>query len=88
MKNYNNFLLEKALIEKFIKLCELLFVSYDHNLYFPFDEIEYALDYSYIDNDKDYQNVLKKKMENMLNLINKERHLIDADIETVIWNRI
>lgn len=78
---------EKKLQEKFLNLCKRLFISYDKDLHFPFNQIEYGRDYIDIKNDPDYP-ILKEKMKNLLILINSNRNLIDADIEDVLWHMI
>jgi len=52
-----------------------------------YSNIEYDENFSNIYNDRNY-NMLKEKMENLLNIVNKDNSLINKDVETELWDLI
>lgn len=76
-----------TLKEKFAKwYVPLIFMS-RKCITFPYSTVHYDPFYSYISNDKDYK-FLKRKMKNLLKMVNKDHNLGFVDIETELWNKI
>ena len=73
--------------EKFVKwYVPLIFMS-RKCITFPFGTVHYDPEYAYIVNDKDYK-FLKRKMKNLLKMVNNDPKLGFVDIETDLWYKI
>lgn len=77
---------ETQLKENFVKMCKLIEVT-SNGLEFPDDVAEFSKDFQDVFESSEYP-FLRKKMENLINLINKDASLIEKDIEEELWYMI
>ena len=76
-----------TLKEKFVQWwCPLVDVS-NGVIFFPFVDIAFDIKYKYIKDDPHYR-TLKKKMKNLLKMVNKDHNVGYMDIETDLWYKI
>jgi hypothetical protein len=70
----------------FVKMCGLLEIT-SSGLFFPDEMIEIDSEFSEISESSHYE-MLRKKMDNLVNLINSDSSLINKDIEKELWHLI
>ena len=73
------------MIEDFEKLCTKIFY-YKNKFQFPFDAIIHEQEFQDILNSGNYP-ILKKKMENLIDLINKDKDKLNEDTK-ILWDLI
>lgn len=79
---------ELSLKEKFVKwMIPLCGVSSNGKAIFTFSTIQHDGELRYIFTDPNYI-ILKRKMKNLLKLINKDHKYGYMDIETELWDKI
>lgn len=71
--------------QDFVKMCGMIFVNSKGSLSFPFESIEHDPTYDYLVEGENYS-VLKSKMSNLIEMINKDASILEKDIETEIWD--
>ena len=76
----------KEIKDKFVEMCKHI-VDHKGKLVCLYSNIEYDENFSNIYNDRNY-NMLKEKMENLLNIVNKDNSLLNKDVETELWDLI
>jgi len=72
---------------KFTEMCKMLFINADGDFCFPFDDLIHDDDYSDFINHSDYP-ILESKMQNLVKLVNKDKSVLDLDVEDEIWEMI
>lgn len=72
--------------EKFEKMCEYINVS-ENGLFFPYITENFIEELDNFKKDPDYP-VLKEKMDNLIELVNKDHSLIEKDISEELWDMI
>lgn len=72
--------------EKFEKMCEYINVG-ENGLFFPYMVESLIDELNVFKNDVDYP-ILKSKMDNLIELVNKDHSLIDKDISEELWDMI
>lgn len=72
--------------QQFAQLCSMIYISSD-GFRFPFEDLEHDDDLSSIRESSNFS-ILKSKMQNLINLINKDNSLINKDVETELWDLI
>jgi len=73
------------MLEDFEKLCSKIFY-YKNKFQFPFEAIIHEEEFQYILKNDNYP-ILKKKMENLIELINKDRDKLYEDTK-ILWDLI
>lgn len=73
--------------EKFSKMCELIFINSSGKFVFPFENLEYDIDWMEFTSHADY-NILKSKMNNLIKLTNEDLSILNLDVEEEIWEMV
>lgn len=69
---------------KFVEMCKHIALI-EGEFVCLYSSMKYNEEFSNIYSDKNYE-ILKKKMDNLLFLLNKDNSLINKDAETELWN--
>jgi hypothetical protein len=79
--------INKDIKEKFVEMCSMIFVNSNGKFTFPIDNIRYDKDWEDFISHKDWS-TLENKMNNLIKLINKDKSIIELDVEEQIWEMI
>ena len=74
---------EDKMKSDFVKMCSILEITSD-GLMFPDEIIEIDSEFTDI-YESSYYNVLRRKMDNLINLVNSNHSFINKDIEDELW---
>jgi hypothetical protein len=74
---------EEKIKADFVKMCGLLEIT-SSGLMFPDEMIEIDSEFSEISESSHYE-ILRKKMDNLIKLVNSDSSLINKDIEKELW---
>jgi len=74
---------EEKIKADFVKMCGLLEIT-SSGLMFPDEMIEIDSEFSEISESSHYE-ILRKKMDNLIKLVNSDNSLINKDIEKELW---
>lgn len=77
---------DKEIKNKFVEMCKHIALIKGEFVCL-YSSMEYNEEFSNIYNDENYE-ILKKKMNNLLFLLNKDNSLVNKDVETELWNII
>ena len=72
--------------QKFESMCQHIIKGND-GFFFPYESVEYDKSFSKISSSEDYDS-LKVKMNNFIELINKDNSLVEKDIVTELWDLV
>jgi hypothetical protein len=74
---------EEKIKADFVKMCGLLEIT-SSGLMFPDEMIEIDSEFSEISESSHYE-ILRKKMDNLIKLVNSDNSFINKDIEKELW---
>jgi hypothetical protein len=74
---------EEKIKADFVKMCGLLEIT-SSGLMFPDEMIEIDSEFTEISESSHYE-ILRKKMDNLIKLVNSDNSLINKDIEKELW---
>lgn len=74
---------EEKIKADFVKMCGLLEIT-SSGLMFPDEMIEIDSEFTEISESSHYE-ILRKKMDNLIKLVNSDSSLINKDIEKELW---
>lgn len=77
---------EENLKVMFVEMCKHIVID-SEGIICLYENIELDNDFEYIVTNENYP-LLKKKMQNLLEIVNKDYSLIEKDIETELWDLI
>lgn len=77
---------KNSMKNKFVEMCKHI-VLYKGKFICLYSNIEYNEEFSNIYDDDNYD-LLKEKMENLLQLVNKDSSLLNKDVESELWKLI
>lgn len=77
---------EEKIKADFVKMCGLLEIT-SSGLMFPDEMIEIDSEFTEISESSHYE-ILRKKMDNLIKLVNSDNSFINKDIEKELWHLI